>query len=117
MPSVGETTMKNTLIITALLCFCLKGYAQTNLDETYDSLFELGGQVGDLQDETLSIAQSLIDSNAGIAVDVAHTVSDLNESTSYEGGGKHIHNSRSSGDFIIGQRFPNSTVEILAYLR
>ena len=69
--------MKNTLIITALLCFCLKGYAQANLDETYDSLFELGVQVDDLQGETLSIAQGLLDSNEGIAVDIAHTVSDF----------------------------------------
>tara|TARA_B100001250_G_C19803492_1_gene792187 strand:+ start:2430 stop:2894 length:465 start_codon:yes stop_codon:yes gene_type:complete len=74
--------MKNTLIITALLCFCLKGYAQANLDETYDALFELGVQLDDLQDETLSISQSLIDSNAGIAVDVAHTTSDFNGSIS-----------------------------------
>jgi len=50
--------MKNTLIITALLCFCLKGYAQANLDEEYDSLSELKGRLLELQDEAVSISQS-----------------------------------------------------------
>ena len=65
MPSVGETGMKNTLIITALLCFCLKGYAQTNSDEKYDSLMELRGRLLELQGETVSISQSILNSNGG----------------------------------------------------